>query len=53
MFGMALPAHLVAALSYKFGAISTDLTDGAAMMPKTATRTDLSHVVTAGVGVAW
>ncbi|HEU4726257.1 MAG TPA: SH3 domain-containing protein [Kofleriaceae bacterium] len=52
MVSMALPAHLVAGLSYRFGAASTDLTDGAAM-PKTATRTDLSHVVTAGVGLTW
>jgi SH3-like domain-containing protein len=49
---MPLPAHLLAALSYRFGAQSADLTDNAAM-PRTATRTDLSHVVTAGVGVAW
>jgi hypothetical protein len=47
-----LPAHLVAALTYRFGALSADLTDNAAM-PRTATRTDLSHVITAGVGVAW
>lgn len=49
---MPLPAHLVAALSYRFGAQSAQLTDNGAM-PKTASRTDLSHVVTAGVGVAW
>jgi len=52
MLAMPLPAHLVAALSYRFGALSADLTDGAAM-PRTASRTDLSHVVTAGVGVIW
>jgi hypothetical protein len=49
---MPLPSHLVAALSYRFGELTAELTDGGAM-PKTATRTDQSHVVTAGVGVAW
>jgi hypothetical protein len=49
---MPLPAHLVAALSYRFGALSAQLTDGAAT-PKVASRTDQSHMVTAGVGVAW
>jgi SH3-like domain-containing protein len=49
---MPLPAHLLAAVSYRFGTQSADLTDGAAM-PKTASRTDQSHVVTAGVGVIW
>lgn len=49
---MPLPSHLLAAVSYRFGTQSADLTDGAAM-PKTATRTDQSHVVTAGVGVIW
>jgi hypothetical protein len=49
---MPLPAHLLAALSYRFGLLSADLTDGAAM-PKTATRSDQSHVITGGVGMAW
>lgn len=49
---MPLPAHLVAALSYRFGALTAQLTDGAAT-PKVASRSDQSHVVTAGVGVAW
>lgn len=49
---MPLPASLMAAVSYRFGALSADLTDGAAM-PKTASRTDQSHVVTAGVGMSW
>jgi uncharacterized protein YgiM (DUF1202 family) len=49
---MPLPAHLVAALSYRFGALTAQLTDGAAT-PKVASRSDQSHMVTAGVGVAW
>src|SRR5262249_6919518 len=49
---MALPAHLLAAVCYRFGALSADLTDGAAM-PKTATRSDQYPVVTAGVGLIW
>ena len=49
---MALPAHLVAALSYRFGAMTARLTDDGPM-PARASRTDLSHVVTAGVGVTW
>jgi hypothetical protein len=48
----ALPAHLQAAVSYRFGIQSAQLTDGG-MAPKTASRTDLSHEVTAGVGLAW
>lgn len=52
MLSMALPSHLMAALAYRFGATSVDLTDGA-MTPKTASRTDLAHVVTAGVGLSW
>jgi hypothetical protein len=49
---MALPAHLVAAVSYRFGILTAHLTDDAAT-PKTASRTDLSHEVTAGVGMTW
>jgi SH3-like domain-containing protein len=49
---MPLPAHLIGAVSYRFGAITAQLTDDG-MTPKTASRSDQSHVVTAGVGVAW
>jgi uncharacterized protein YgiM (DUF1202 family) len=49
---IALPARLVAAISYRFGALTAELSDAAAM-PKTATRADQSHLVTAGVGMAW
>jgi hypothetical protein len=49
---MPLPAHLIAGLSYRFGALTAQLTDNG-MIPKTATRTDQSHMVTAGVGVIW
>jgi hypothetical protein len=50
---MPLPAHLMAAVCYRFGALSAELTDGAATTPKTASRSDMSHVVTAGVGMTW
>jgi hypothetical protein len=49
---MPLPMHLVVAVSYRFGMLSADLTDGGAT-PKTATRTDQSHLFAAGVGLAW
>jgi hypothetical protein len=49
---MPLPAHLVAALSYRFGIVTAQLTDDGSI-PKTARRTDQSHVVTAGIGVTW
>jgi uncharacterized protein YraI len=49
---MPLPAHLMAAVCYRFGALSAELSDGAAT-PKTANRSDMSHVVTAGVGMTW
>ena len=49
---MPLPMHLMVALSYRFGLLSADLTDDGAT-PKTATRTDQSHLFTAGVGLAW
>ncbi len=41
-----LPAHLVAALAYRGGAVEAALPDG-------TTRSDRSHAVTAGVGVTW
>ena len=41
-----LPAHLVAALAYRGGAVSAALPDG-------TTRSDRSHAVTAGLGVTW
>ena len=50
---LPLPLHLIGAVCYRFGALSADLSDGAAMMPKTASRTDQSHVITAGVGMTW
>jgi hypothetical protein len=46
-----LPAHLVAALSYRGGLISAALTDGSS--PANARRTDQSHAVTAGLGVSF
>jgi uncharacterized protein YraI len=49
---MPLPAHLMAAVCYRFGTLSAELSDGGAM-PKTASRSDMSHVVTAGVGMTW
>lgn len=49
---MPLPMHLVVAVSYRFGMLSADLTDDAAM-PKTASRLDQSHLFTADVGFAW
>lgn len=50
---MPLPAHLVAALSYRFGVMTARLTDDDGSTPDRASRTDQSHVVTAGLGVAW
>jgi hypothetical protein len=50
---LPLPLHLIGAVCYRFGMLSADLSDGAAMMPKTASRTDQSHVITAGVGMVW
>jgi uncharacterized protein YgiM (DUF1202 family) len=47
-----LPAHLVAALSYRGGMASVELTDGAPT-PSTASRTDQSHALTAGLGLRW
>jgi uncharacterized protein YgiM (DUF1202 family) len=49
---MPLPMHLMVALSYRFGLLSADLTDDGET-PKTATRSDQSHVFAAGVGLAW
>jgi hypothetical protein len=49
---MPLPMHLMVAVSYRFGLLSADLTDDGAT-PKTATRTDQSHLFAAGVGLAW
>jgi len=49
---MPLPMHLMVALSYRFGLLSAELTDDGAT-PKAATRTDQSHLFTAGVGLAW
>jgi hypothetical protein len=42
----------MAAVCYRFGTLSAELSDGAAT-PKTANRSDMSHVVTAGVGMTW
>jgi len=50
---MPLPLRLIGAVCYRFGTLSADLSDGAAAMPKTANRTDQSHVITAGVGMTW
>lgn len=50
---LPLPLHLIGAVCYRFGMLSAELSDGAATMPKTASRTDQSHVITAGVGMAW
>lgn len=47
-----LPARIVAAVSYRGGVATTDLTDGAAT-PITAKRTDQSHALTAGIGLSW
>lgn len=49
---MQLPSHLVAAVSYRGGLVSSTLTDGAET-PKSGTRTDQSHAVMAGVGMSW
>jgi hypothetical protein len=43
---MRLPAHLIAALAYRGGAVTAALPDG-------TTRNDRSHAVTAGLGVTW
>jgi len=43
---LRLPAHLVAALAYRGGAVNAALPDG-------TTRSDRSHAVTAGLGVTW
>ncbi len=47
-----LPAHLVAAVSYRGGMARTELTDGASI-PTLADRTDQSHALTAGLGLRW
>ncbi len=47
-----LPARMVAAVAYHGTYMRAALTDGAAT-PILATRTDQSHVVTAGLGVTW
>ena len=47
-----LPARLVFALAYRGGLMAADLTDGAAA-PSTASRTDQSHTLTAGLGLRW
>lgn len=49
---MQLPARIVVALAYRGGVASAALTDGAET-PSTATRTDQSHTVTAGLGLGW
>jgi hypothetical protein len=50
---MPLPLHLIGAVCYRYGMLSAELSDGAATTPKTANRSDQSHVITAGVGMAW
>jgi hypothetical protein len=50
---LPLPLHLIGAVCYRFSALSADLSDGAETMPKTASRTDQSHVITAGLGMTW
>lgn len=47
-----LPARLVFALAYRGGLTAADLTDGAPA-PSTASRTDQSHTLTAGLGLRW
>lgn len=47
-----LPARLVGIVAYRGGVATANLTDGAAT-PTTATRTDQSHAVTAGLGLSW
>jgi uncharacterized protein YgiM (DUF1202 family) len=49
---MPLPARIVLALAYRGGLTSAALTDGAAT-PSTASRTDQSHTLTAGLGLRW
>ncbi len=46
MVTVRLPAHLVAALAYRGGAVEAALPDG-------ATRSDRTHAVTVGLGVTW
>ncbi len=46
MVTVRLPAHLVAALAYRGGAVDAALPDG-------TTRSDRSHAITAGLGVIW
>jgi hypothetical protein len=48
----SLPARILFALAYRGGMTSADLTDGAAA-PSTASRTDQSHTLTAGLGLRW
>ncbi|HUQ03893.1 MAG TPA: SH3 domain-containing protein [Kofleriaceae bacterium] len=47
-----LPARIVFALAYRGGMTSAQLTDGAPA-PSTASRTDQSHTLTAGLGLRW
>jgi hypothetical protein len=47
---MQLPWRLTGALAYRAGLSSLELTDGAA---KSASRSDQSHTITAGVRLAW
>jgi hypothetical protein len=47
---MQLPWRLTGALAYRAGLSSLELTDGAAL---TASRSDQSHTITAGVRLAW
>jgi hypothetical protein len=47
-----LPARLAFALAYRGGLTAADLTDGAPA-PSTASRTDQSHTLTAGLGLRW
>ena len=47
-----LPARMVGAIAYRGGMATAELTDGAAT-PTAATRSDQSHTLTAGLGLAW
>lgn len=49
---LPLPARLVFALAYRGGLTAAELTDGASA-PRTASRTDQSHTLTAGLGLRW
>jgi hypothetical protein len=46
MVTVRLPAHLMGALAYRAGMLDSDQADG-------TTRSDRSHAVSAGLGMAW